>query len=366
MQKYSWIRKIATFLAKVLPSKKLIHRAIVLFIIVIFIFFALLFNYSVSSIDKRNLIVNVDISTGSSFLEITETLKKAGLIKNRVLFYSLAIVKRASRNIRAGEYEFNTSINPWTMINKLMHGDIKKYSVLVREDLSMQEIADILDRQKLINKEIFFELARDKEFLESMNIHADSIEGYLFPDTYNFNRSMNTRRIMKKMVETFWEKVSPAMIQRASNAGLNLHQFVAFSSMIGKESGNNFEKPFIAAVFYNRLKKGMRLQSDPTAVYDLDNFEGKVLRSHLQRKSPYNTYLIKGLPAGPIANPGVSSFKATLNPAPVDYLYFVSKKDGTHYFSSSLTEHNEAVNRYKNVKNEQIQELNNNASSKKD
>jgi len=200
-------------------------------------------------------------------------------------------------------------------------------------------------------------LARDKEFLESLNIKAESIEGYLFPDKYFFTRSMNTRRIMQIMVENFRKKVTPDMIQRAKNIGLSESQFITFASMIGKESGSDSEKPFIAAVFYNRIRKGMRLQSDPTAVYDLDSFEGKVLRSHLKRQSLYNTYLIKGLPPGPIANPGLDSLKAVLNPAPVDYLYFVSKNDGTHHFSSSLIEHNQAVKHYIYMKSIQKQQL---------
>jgi UPF0755 protein len=199
-----------------------------------------------------------------------------------------------------------------------------------------------------------------------LNIKADSIEGYFFPDTYEFNRSMNTRQIMKKMVDTFWKKVTPGMIKRAGDLGLSLHQFITLSSLIGKEACNDSEKPKIAAVFYNRLKKRMRLQSDPTAVYDMDSFAGKVLRSHLKRKSPYNTYLIKGLPPGPIANPGLASLKATLEPAHVDYLYFVSKKDGTHHFSSSLAEHNQAVNRYKNIKDEKIQQLEEKSSDDED
>lgn len=342
---------------KYFSTNKIISSGIIFLVAVIFIYIALVLNYSFSPIDKNNVTVVVDIPTGSSFWKSTEILDKAGLIKNRIFFYNLAVIKNARLNIRAGEYEINTLITPWQMINKLKRGDVKIYKIIVREDLSLREIAEILDKEKLINKEIFFDLASDKEFLKSLNIEAESIEGYLFPDTYYFNRSMNTRRIMKKMVDTFREKVTPAMIQKANSIGLNEQQFVAFASMIGKESGNNFEKPFIAAVFYNRIKKGMRLQSDPTAVYDMDRFEGKVLRSHLKRQSPYNTYLIKGLPPGPIANPGLDSLKATLNPAHVDYLYFVSKNDGTHYFSSSLVEHNQAVKRYINIKNKQIQQL---------
>jgi UPF0755 protein len=236
-----------------------------------------------------------------------------------------------------------------------LHGEIKIHEVIIREDLSLREIAAILDKEKLINKEDFFELASDEDFLESLNIKADSIEGYLFPETYFLDRSMSTRQIMKIMVSQFWKKVTPEMIKRAGELGFNTHQFVTFASIIGKESGDDAEKPVISAVFRNRLKKRMPLQSDPTAVYDLENFEGKILRSHLKRKSLYNTYIIRGLPPGPIANPGLTSLKAVLYPASVNYLYFVSKKDGTHFFSSSLNEHNLAIKRYRYINSESIQ-----------
>lgn len=362
-QKHWWTRKFPVFfrfLNKYVSINKTIRRGLILIFAALLIFFILFLNYSLSPIDRNNRTVIVNIPTGSSFLESVEILNRAGLIKNRFFFLSLATLKRARRQIRAGEYEINTQMMPWTMINKLVRGEIKQYRVSIPEDLSLRDIAELLDKDRLINKEIFFELAQDREFLQSMNIQADSIEGYLFPETYFFNRSMNTKLIMKKMVDTFWQKVTPAMIKKANDIGMNVHQLVTFASMIGKESADNAEKPLIAAVFKNRLKKGMRLQSDPTAVYDMYKFEGKVLRSHLRRSSPYNTYLINGLPPGPIANPGLDSMKATLNPASVDYLYFVSKQNGTHHFSSSLAEHNLAVQRYIYHENEQIQELEDN------
>ncbi|MGA3279696.1 MAG: endolytic transglycosylase MltG [Smithella sp.] len=340
-----------SFFRKSSFAGRTIRRVILYLIAVFFVFCVFLLNYSISFIDKKNINVLVDIPTGSSFLEVTEILNQAGLVKHRIFFYSLTIIKNARRHIRAGEYEFNTSMTPIAMINKLIRGEIKEYIILIPEDFSMKEIADRLYSEKLINKEIFFELARDKDFLKSLNIKAESIEGYLFPDTYYFNRSMNTRQIMKKMVDRFWEKVTPEMIKKAQELGFNTHQFVTFASIIGKESGDDAEKPFIAAVFRNRLKKKMRLQSDPTAVYDMDSFNGKVLRSHLRRNSPYNTYVIRGLPPGPIANPGVTSLQATLNPAPANYLYFVSKKDGSHFFSDSLKEHNKAIYRYTHLNN---------------
>ena len=350
-QEDAWIKRIFlfSFFRKSSFAGRTIRRVILYLIAVFFVFCVFLLNYSISFIDKKNINVLVDIPTGSSFLEVTEILNQAGLVKHRIFFYSLTIIKNARRHIRAGEYEFNTSMTPIAMINKLIRGEIKEYIILIPEDFSMKEIADRLYSEKLINKEIFFELARDKDFLKSLNIKAESIEGYLFPDTYYFNRSMNTRQIMKRMVNRFWEKVTPEMIEKARELGFNTHQFVTFASLIGKESGNDAEKPFISAVFRNRLKKKMRLQSDPTAVYDLDSFNGKVLRSHLKRNSPYNTYVIRGLPPGPIANPGLTSLQAALNPAPVKYLYFVSKKDGSHFFSASLNEHNQAVYRYSHL-----------------
>jgi UPF0755 protein len=320
---------------------------VLLLIAVFLVFSALLINYSISTIDNKNTTVTVDIPTGSSFLKITEILSDAGIVRNRTFFYSLALVKTAIRSIRAGEYEFSTSMTPSVVIDMLLHGEIKKYVVTIPEDLSVKEIAARLSEYRLVDEKTFFKLARDAEFLKAMGIKAVSVEGYLFPETYYLDRSMSTRQIMKIMVNEFWKKVSPDMIKRAREMGFNTREFITLASIIGKESGEKSEKQMISAVFHNRLKKKMPLQSDPTAVYDLENFEGKVLKSHLKRKSPYNTYLISGLPPGPIANPGLDSLQAALSPASVNYLYFVSKRDGSHFFSSSLTAHNVAISRYR-------------------
>ena len=315
--------------------------------------FAVLINYSATPINpngNKDTVVLVDIPTGSSFVKTTEILNKAGLIKSRFLFYCLALTKRATRSIRAGEYEFSDSMTPGAVIDKLLRGEIKCYRITIPEDFTTKEIAERLVEFKLIDEETFMELAVNRDFLNTLGVKAKSIEGYLFPETYLFDRSMSTRQIMKIMVSQFWKRVTPEMVKRAEELGFNINQFVTFASIVGKESGNQAEKPMISAVFHNRLKKKMQLQSDPTAVYDLEDFSGKVRRSHLKRNSPYNTYIIRGLPPGPIANPGIDSLNATLNPAKVNYIYFVSKKDGSHYFSSSLDMHNQAINRYRNNK----------------
>jgi len=299
-------------------NKKIIYIGLACLFFITIGFFALLMNYSFTPIDNKDEYVVIDIPAEANFADITKILAHAGLIKNRFFFYSLVIIKKAKNNIKSGEYEINKQITPWVMINKLMQGEKKIYIVLIPEDLSVREIATRLDDLKLINKQEFLKLSKDKKFLESLKIKADSIEGYLFPDTYLLNRSMSTSEIMIAMVNNFWNKVTPEMIKRANELGFNIHQVVTLASIIGKESDINAKKPFISAKFHNRLKRGMRLQSSPTSVYDLDNFNGKILLSYLKRKSPYNTYVINGLPPGPIANPGLVSLKAALYPAPVD------------------------------------------------
>lgn len=300
---------------------------------------------------NKDIMVLVDIPTGSSFVRVTEILKKAGLIKSRYLFYYLALTRSAFRSIKAGEYEFSDAMTPGEILDKLVNGEIKIYKTVIPEDLTVKEIAEILMKDRLINKKEFLALSVDPVFLGALGIKADSIEGYLFPNTYNFNHSMSTRKIIKVMHGEFIKKVTPAMLKRAKEIGFaDVNQFVTFASIVGKESGNQPEKKTISAVFHNRLKKKMPLQSDPTAVYDLDNFSGKIRRSHLKRKSPYNTYIVSGLPPGPIANPGLDSLNATLYPEQVDYLFFVSKKDGTHHFSATLNMHNQATQEYRNIK----------------
>jgi UPF0755 protein len=314
------------------------------------VFGAFIFIYSRLPIDEtKTTPVLVDIPTGTSFVRVTKMLADAGLVENRFLFYSLVVVKRGTRSIRAGEYEFVPSITPAQLVDKLISGDIKKYRVTIHEDYSLQEVAARLKEYKMIDEKAFFDLARDRVFLSSLGITGSSVEGYLFPDTYYLNRSMSTRQIMRMMVERFWDKISPEMINQAAQKGFTVHEFVTFASLIGKETGYTAEKPLIAAVFFNRMKKGMPLQSDPTTVYDLKNFDGKVLRRHYKRESPYNTYIIRGLPPGPISNPGLDSYQAVINPAPVDYLYFVSQKDGSHFFSSSFDVHTSAIVRLRAI-----------------
>jgi UPF0755 protein len=237
-------------------------------------------------------------------------------------------------------------MTPWKITDNLAKGKIKIRPVTIPEDFTLKQIADRLVAEELVSEESFLGVTTDPIFLASLDIDAASAEGYLYPDTYEFNRGMTTREIVRVMVNQFRKKVTPQMIERAKALGMTTTKFVTLASLIGKESGDEEEKSQISAVFHNRLKKGMRLQSDPTAVYSLNEYRSIVKRKDLDNDTPYNTYKIRGLPPGPIANPGIDSLQAALNPASVNYLYFVSKNDGTHIFSSNLAAHAQAVLKY--------------------
>jgi len=323
-------------------KKKVLFTMMVVFIMMSFS----LFLYALTPMDDRNTTSIIGIPKGTRFIESVDILQEAGLIKNRYLFYLLAISKNVHRHIRAGEYELSTSMSPMDILNKLVKGDIKYYSVLIYEDFTVRDIAAHLVSLNLIDEKAFMNLATNSSFLRSLGIEGPSIEGYLYPDTYYLDRSMGTRDIMKIMVDRFWKALTPELRKRADDIGMSIPEVVTLASIIGKESGDKQEKALISAVFHNRLKKGMKLQSDPTAIYGLGSFKEKIKRSHLRKETPYNTYHIDGLPPGPIGNPAVDSIHAALYPASVNYLYFVSNNDGSHQFSSNLTAHNEAVLRY--------------------
>ena len=324
-------------------------KTLILVILVVMLTGIAFARYATSPIDHSLTAKIVNIPKGESFFWISEILNDAGLVENRLFFWALAFGKGATKSIRAGEYEFTGSMSPVEIIEKLVRGEIKYYTVTFPEDITVNEVARKLATLKLINEKEFATLATDKPFLASLGIESNSIEGYLFPETYQFNRSMTTKEVIRVIVRQFWKEITPEMRKQAEKIGLTLNEWVTLASMIGKETGNKDEKTLISAVFHNRLARGMKLQSDPTAVYHLEQ-EGTpvktILRKHLTADTPYNTYRITGLPPGPIANPGIDSLRAALHPDRVGYLYFVSTNDGSHYFSSSLDTHSQAVSKY--------------------
>ncbi|MDO9529956.1 MAG: endolytic transglycosylase MltG [Syntrophales bacterium] len=315
-------------------------------IIIPFVLYAIFSNYAETPVDNLNRSVTIEIPKGASFSDVTAILEKEDLIKHKRSFYLLARLKDAPTHIRAGEYELNSSMSPADIINKFIKGKIKGYYVIIPEGFNISQIAARLAAIGLVNEEKFIKISSDPEFVSSLGIQGSSVEGYLFPDTYILTRLMDAKKIIKHMVSRFRQKVTPYMIQRAKELGFTTGEFVTLASIVEKEGGPNEERALIAAVFRNRLKKGIKLQSDPTVIYGIKDFDGNIKRKHLREKTPYNTYQIDGLPPGPISNPGMESLLAVLYPASVDYLYFVSKNNGSHHFSSDLTSHNNAVQKY--------------------
>ncbi len=303
-------------------------------------------NYAGSPIDFKYREVTVEIPWGSTFSATVDILEGAGLIKHKRELYLLALLMDAPKHIKPGEYDLSSSMTPVAVLDKLMKGKVKGYFVFIPEGFTLRQIASRLEDEGLADKEKFIGLASDSSLLSALGIKGKSAEGYLFPDTYRFDKLMGEEGIIRFMVKRFRKGITPDMLERADEIHLTLDEVVILASIIEKEGGPKEERPLISAVFHNRLKKGMRLQSDPTVIYGIKDFDGNLRRSDLREKTPYNTYRIKSLPPGPICNPGMEAIKATLYPAPVNFLYFVSKNNGSHQFSSNLKDHNAAVVTY--------------------
>ena len=284
----------------------------------------------------------ITIREGMSLKEVASTLKSKGIITNKDLFILWTRLLGNSRKIKAGEYLLNSGMTPARIIEILTKGIIITYTVTVPEGFSIEQIGNILDENDLADKNSFISLAYEPGVIQKYGISGPSLEGFLYPDTYQFGKSLPPLLIIDVMVKRFREIIGPYM-KRIEELGMTVGEVITLASIVEKEAGNAEEMPLIASVFLNRLKKGMRMESDPTVIYGMNNFTGNLTRKDLLESTPYNTYVIRGLPPGPISNPGLASIKAVLYPAETNYLYFVSKNDGTHYFSVSIEEHNRAV-----------------------
>jgi len=299
-----------------------------------------------ASLERHSKVVA--IQAGMGFRDIARVLEENAIIRDRSSFYLLARIEEAIPKVKAGEYEMNTNMTPRMVLSKLVRGDVIKYPITIPEGFTLQQIGEILHQAGVCAKNLFFQKVRDPSLVASLGLDGDSLEGYLFPDTYNFPKGLGEELVIRQMVARF-KNIFASLAKRAEQLGLSRKDVVILASMIEKEAADDQERRLISAVFHNRLQRGMALQSDPTAVYGWKTGKPnkeRITKEDLLRKTPYNTYQFSGLPKGPIANPGFKSLHAVLHPADVNYLYFVSKNDRTHYFSHSLAEHNRAVARY--------------------
>ena len=292
----------------------------------------------------QNAIFNV--RPGQTLRATADNLRQADLIKSSLKFILIARVKGLDKHLKAGEYLLSAAMPPRQILEIMVKGAVHLHKLTVPEGYNIPQIAVLVENAKLGSKIDFIKAATDTVLVSKNGIEAASFEGYLFPDTYFFPSEVAMEQIISTMVARFWSVFTDEWKGRAKDLGFTVHQIVTLASIIEKETGAAFERPIISSVFHNRLKKNMRLESDPTVIYGIKNFDGNLTRKHLSTHTPYNTYKITGLPAGPIANPGRASLEAALYPEKSVFIYFVSKKDNTHYFSTNLKEHNQAVRKY--------------------
>lgn len=287
----------------------------------------------------------VRIPEGVSYSKGLDILQENGIINSRLGLLFMGKMTGADRQLKPGYYNLSASMSPLQIFDDLISGRTIQFSITIPEGATLNRIKEKFLDKGLLDDESWM-LAYDKEFLSLLGINAPSLEGYIFPDTYNFSKGTDPRIIFKIMVQRLREVFNDEMAARMEEMGMTENKVLTLASIIEKEAIYNWERPLISAVYHNRLKKKMKLQADPTVMYGVKTQRKRIRYRDLRRKTPYNTYKIKGLPPGPIASPGLESINAALNPADVGYLFFVSKNDGTHFFSTTGEEHVKAVALY--------------------
>ncbi|HBQ20670.1 MAG: hypothetical protein A2Z91_06745 [Deltaproteobacteria bacterium GWA2_38_16] len=315
--------------------------------VVLFIFgFVEIYLFLNSTPTQEKIEQVIEIPPGTPFRRIAKNLKLKGIITHEIKFYLLSRWKGNLTKIKAGEYLLYTNMKPLEVLDTLVSGRTYLYRVTIPEGYNLYQVADVVASLMLVSREEFLTKAYDLIFLNELGISGASVEGFLFPETYFFSKPITADKIIKTMVFKFFENYSEDIRFQAQKFNFSQHQIVTLASLIEKETAVPEERRLISAVFHNRLRQGMKLQSDPTVIYGIKNFTGNLTKKDLLTPTPYNTYTHLGLPFGPIANPSRASLEAAVNPAPVDYLFFVSKNDGSHFFSNNYRDHVNAVNRY--------------------
>ena len=289
----------------------------------------------------------VTIPPHDSLLGIADRLAQAQVIRSRPAFVAAALVRGTPRSLKAGEYEIPRDATTWNIVALLESGRVRQHAILHPEGATVTELARALEAERLAGADAVARTAIDRRFLDANGIEGPSVEGYLFPDTYQFVRGMTTEEMLGKMAHRMRAKLTPEIRSRARDRGLSAHQLLTLASIIEREAIVKDEQRLISAVFWNRLKIGMPLQADPTVQYAVAKERRALSRADLAVDHPYNTYVHPGLPPGPIASPGLEAIQAALDPAPVKYLYFVARDDQRHHFSTTVEEHNAAVARYR-------------------
>lgn len=307
-----------------------------------------LFNYYTEQFTFNSTAKVVEIQKGESVTKISKKLYDKKVIFNDKLFVLYVKINNLESGLKAGEYEFDKELTIKNVTDKLIKGDVKLRKITIPEGLTLKEIAQIFERNKLFSASKFMALLDDKSFQEELlGNDIGSFEGYLFPETYHYGKDVTAKEFIKIMVQMHNKVFSELKPHYSGENNLSDYEILKLASIIEKESGAGSELTTISSVFHNRLRIGMKLDSDPTIIYGMgDRYDGNIRKRDIEQYTEYNTYHIPGLPPTPISNPGKAALHAAMNPDETQFLYFVSMGNGTHYFSKSYKEHQRAVYNY--------------------
>lgn len=292
--------------------------------------------------------VEVVIPQGASAAEIGKMLEEAGVISSDKKFIFLSKIKGQEKKIKSGRYEFHRDMAINEVLNKLVKGEIRPVLVTIPEGLTIDEVADIIQQQVDIDRMKFIELAKDGDFAKREGLEGKDFEGFLFPDTYHLKYGVTEKEIIERLVEEFWGVFDDSLKKRSREINFSVYEVVILASLIEEEAMIEREEPVISQVYHKRLKLDRALECDATIQYALPEHKSRLLFSDLKIKSPYNTYTHRGLPPGPICSPGKTAILAALYPADTDFLYYVARGDGSHIFSKTAKEHNQAIRMLRN------------------
>jgi UPF0755 protein len=290
--------------------------------------------------------VFVDVPAGAGPATIGQRLVAAGVVRDELTFRGAVWLSGHARDLKAGEYQFAEPMTALEVIDKIARGDVYRRRITFREGLTIPEMAAVFEQSGFGTAAAFTQAASDATLISELDPAARNLEGYLFPETYSLPRETPASVLIEQMVGLFHKALTPAIREGITAQGLSIREAVTVASLVEKETAVAGERPLVAAVYLNRKRIGMPMQADPTVIYALQlagRYDGNIRRADLQFDSPYNTYRYPGLPPGPIASPGRAALEAVAQPADADYLYFVSRNDGSHVFSRTLAEHNRNV-----------------------
>ncbi len=303
--------------------------------LVLFLFLFVVYSFLPTAPKEKTL----EIPYGTPTAGISQLLYREGVIRTPLSFLMVHVFLK--KKLEAGEYEFDGLVYPWDVYLKIARGEKKLYRITVPEGYDVYDIARLLEEHQICSREDFLKYATSPEIAKKYGLNTYTVEGFLFPDTYFFSKNTHPLRVIDVMHKNFLKKTQH-LREELKNKGLSLEMWVTVASMVEKETALKHEKPLVSAVIYNRMKRGMKLDIDPTVIYAMKiagTWKGVLTKKDLQMDSPYNTYRYPGLPPSPICNPGLDSLEAALNPARVDYLFFVADGSGGHRFSDNYTGH---------------------------